>query len=426
MRKMLNNVGAALKGACSTARDKLRGAAASDRDEVGTGGGQKLRKCLEQMHLPTGRRKDSELPPDFGTPANPNVLNARVQIGREACGEEWRSVLILEICGTIQAPEEGHEASLEVALGDVTENPAQPLPVLNRPKQGPLQGSSHFVHETDMGKLCNTTTVLEDWTAVARLDPQWFVLPRTGSRKIQYDVSIISRQSGQPLAGARCTAVFENTNIGYLDIEANIQRTRTLAVGLAFSVAAADGQLPDPEVDVILGWVKTNFGSGSASSGAQLELERALQKTAAFFRRGGQINVQEVCEEIVEMAPMVGRLEIVDLCLRVAGAKGQVVSAELMALKDLAQWLQVDRTRLRVMIEKILPVHMHETQDTEIILGVTEEMTDEEARHQLNREYAKWSSRVISTDPAIRQQADEMVQLIAEARVQYVPPEPSR
>jgi hypothetical protein len=406
-------------------RDKLRGSTAPTGDEVGGGGGQTLRKCLEQMHLPTGRRSDSELPPDFGKPTNPNVLNARVQIGREACGDEWRSVLILEICGTIQAPDEGHEASLEVALGDVTENAAQPLPVLERPKQGPLRDSAFFVHQTDMGKLCHTTTVLEDWTAVARLDPEWFVLPRTGSRKILYDVSIISRQSGQPLAGARCTGVFENPEIGYLDIEGNIQRTKTLGVALAFSVAAADGELPDPEVDVILGWVKTNFGSGNASSGARLELERALQKTATFFRKGGQINTREVCDEVVEVAPMVGRLEIIDLCLRVAGAKGQVVSAELMMLKDLAEWLHVDRTRLRVMIEKILPVHMHETQDTEIILGVTEEMTDQEARHQLNREYAKWSSRVISTDPAIRQQADEMIQLIADARVQYVDWKPS-
>jgi hypothetical protein len=423
MRKMLNNVGAALKDACSTMRDKLRGVAASAGKEVGNASGETLRKCLE--HLPGNRDADDDLPPDYGKPVDPNVLNARVQIGREACGEQWRSILILEICGTIEAPDEGHEASLRVALGDVTENPNQPLPILDRPQQGPLRGSSHFAHDTDMGKLCHTTTVLEDWTSVARLNPDWFVLPRQGRRTIQYDVSILSRQSGETLAETRCVGVFENTEVGYLDIEANIQRAKTLAVGLAFTVAAADGELPDPEVGVILGWVKTNFGSGGASSGAQLELERALQKTATFFRKGGNINVREVCDEIVDIAPMVGRLEILDLCLRVAGAKGQVVSNELLVLKNLAEWLRVDRNRLRIMVEKILPVHMHETQDTEMILGVTEEMTDEEARLQLNREYAKWSSRVISTDPAIRQQADEMIQLIAEARVQYVGTQPS-
>ncbi len=185
-------------------------------------------------------------------------------------------------------------------------------------------------------------------------------------------------------------------------------------------MGAANHELLDTEIDVIHGWVRTNFGSGDASDGARLELERALQKTAAFFRRGGQLNVRDICAEVMEIAPMVGRLDILDLCLRVAGAKGQVTAPELTLLKDLAGWLQVDRSRLRAMVEKRLPVSMHQTQDEEIILGLTAEMNRDEARHQLNREYAKWSSRVISSDPTIRKQADQMLNLIANARTQYV------
>jgi hypothetical protein len=49
-------------------------------------------------------------------------------------------------------------------------------------------------------------------------------------------------------------------------------------------------------------------------------------------------------------------------------------------------------------------------------------MSQDEARQQLNHEYAKWSSRVISSDPAIQKQADQMLQLIAEARTQFVAP----
>jgi len=76
--------------------------------------------------------------------------------------------------------------------------------------------------------------------------------------------------------------------------------------------------------------------------------------------------------------------------------------------------------RLRGMVEKVLPVHMHQTQDAEMVLGVTDEMSREEMRRQLNHEYAKWSSRVISSDPSIQKQADEMLTLIANARTQYV------
>ncbi len=129
---------------------------------------------------------------------------------------------------------------------------------------------------------------------------------------------------------------------------------------------------------------------------------------------------QQICGEIVEIAPLIGRIEIVDLCLRVAAAKGQVTTTELKLLKDLSDWLQVDRARLRAMVEKTLPVEMHKSHDAEMILGVTTGMSKDEARVQLNREYAKWSSRVISTDPSIRRQADQMLRLLGEARMQYV------
>jgi len=375
-----------------------------------------LRKCLERVNQRTEPEEPENLPQEIDS----SILNGRARIGRQPKGDSWQSVLIIDLCGTIEAPDEEHEVGLEVTLADVTDDKANPLPALTRPKNGSIHTVTPFTYQTSMGKLCRQTTVLEDWTSVAQISPEWFVLPRQGHRQLQYSIAVVSQATGDRLASTRCTAPYESIEVGYLDIEDNIQRAKTLAVGLAFSVAAANNALLEPEVDIIHGWVKTNFGSADASESAQLELERALNKTAAFFHRGGHLNLQEICGEIVEIAPMVGRLDILDLCLRVAAAKGQVTKAELPLLKNLAEWLQIDRNRLRAMVEKILPISMHKTQDAEIILGVTTEMTKDEARHQLNREYAKWSSRVISSDPSIRKQADQMLNLIANARTQYV------
>jgi hypothetical protein len=424
MRNIFATVGSVIQKACSAIRDRVGGNGASPH--TGAQGCDRLRKCLEQIGRPAGMRHGAQAPGDVYTPVDRDVLNARLRIGREADGDSWRSTLIIDICGTIDAPEADYEVSLQVSLSDVTEGAAPPVPILSRPKNGPLQASSLFVYQSAMGKLCHRKTVLEDWTVVAQLSPQWFVLPRRGSRRLQGCVAIISQDTGERLTHTNCTTIFENTDIGYLDIEDNIQRAKTLAVGLAFSVAAADNELPDSEVIVIEGWVRTNFGAGQASASARSELDRAMQKTVAFFRKGGRLNMEEICREIVEIAPMIGRIEIMDLCLRVAGAKGQVNAAEMLLLKQLAACLVIDRTRLRTMVEKILPVHMHTSQDSEMILGVTEEMSREEARHQLNREYAKWSSRVISSDPGIRKQADQMLNVIANARTQFVGFKPTR
>jgi hypothetical protein len=412
MRTVLSHVRSALARAWAVARNRGEEIASSARH---TDQANKLRECVARLRRPS----DAEETADLCRGMDLNALNARVRIGREPDGEAWRSFLIIEICGTIEAPKENVEADLQVTLADVTDKGAA-LPVVRRPEQGPIKTSSHFGYRTAMGRLCHQTTLLEDWTAVARICPDSFVLPRQGNRRLRYSVSILSRQTEEALASADCVATFENLETGYLDIEDNIQRAKTLAVGLAFSVGTANNELRDPEIEVIHGWVRTNFGSGRVSAGARLELQRALQKTTAFFRKGGRLNVKNICHEIIQIAPLSGRLEALDLCLRVVGAKGQVTAAELTLLKDLADWLEIGRARLRAMVEKVLPVHMHQTQDAEMILGVTDEMGKEEARRQLNQEYAKWSSRVISSDPSIRRQADQMLTLIADARTQYV------
>lgn len=421
LRPALSQTIQGLRRYVSKLRDRLQHDQATGPGRVSiTQGRDALRKCLERVNLPGKERTEADEPDSPCTSVDPNVLNGRARIGRQPKGDTWQSVLIIDLCGTIVAPDEGHEVALEVSLADVTDDKTNPLAVLSRPKHGSIHGATPFVYQTAMGKLYRQSTVLEDWTSVAQISPEWFVLARQGHRQLQYTIAVVSQSTGNQLACTTCMAPYENIEAGYLDIEDNIQRAKTLAVGLAFSVGAANNALRASEIDIIHGWVRTNFGSADASEAVQLELERALRKTAAFFLRGGQLNLPQICGEIVEIAPMVGRLDILDLCLRVAAAKGQVTNAELTLLKDLADWLQVDRARLRAMVEKILPISMHQTHDAEMILGVNTAMSKDEARHQLNREYAKWSSRVISSDPGIRKQADEMLNLIANARTQYV------
>ena len=48
------------------------------------------------------------------------------------------------------------------------------------------------------------------------------------------------------------------------------------------------------------------------------------------------------------------------------------------------------------------------------------DMTEEETRRRLNIEYRKWSSRVTNFNSAIRDQAANMLNFIAEARAKYI------
>ena len=362
------------------------------------------------------------------------VLNCRVKLSKQqdgglrrksSCGlsEDGDSnfdAFDVEICGSIHGPQDVSSANLNISIVDVTEPRSQGEPVHALVKQWQMPDSSVFFYNANLGKLPHQVTTISDWTSIALLRLDWLSLPRKGKRELMFITSIFPAEGGELLACARCYFAYHKRDLGYLDLQENDQRAKTLAVTLAFAVSAADNKLYDCEVELIKNWARENIDLSEASNKERRKLEKALNETIAFFRDGNQLNNYDICREIVEIAPLAVRYDILNLCLYVAQANSSVTQEELTVLKDLANWLEIDTNKFREMVEKVLPVDMHEVLDVETILGVTSDMNKEKARQHLNKEYSKWSARVTSSDPEIQSQADQMLKLIAEARSQYV------
>jgi tellurite resistance protein len=360
--------------------------------------------------------------PDAEQTPQPDMeaLNCCVELTEQKKENSVSDAFAVKICGSIHAPDDTHYTSLKISIMDITEGDSGAGPVHTPVKQWQMQSSPVFYYSADLGKLPHQDTVLSDWTAVAKLSVDWLTFPRKGKRNLQFHTFILSRESGEELACAKCNFTYENTSPGYIDLQENISRTKALAVPVAFAVSAADRKLHRREIDLIKNWVKANINSSEASDEVMREIEKALDKTVVFFRDGNQVNIFKICKELVEIAPLAHRYDILELCLYVAQADGVAAAEEMAILKNLASWLEVDADRFRAMMEKILPVSMHEVKDTEVILGVTSDMDKEKSRQQLNKEYIKWHSRVTNSDPQIRAQADQMLMMIADARSQYI------
>jgi len=353
-------------------------------------------------------------------------LDCRVQLTKQKKDNCDFAAFDVEICGSIPARRSTDYATLKVSIIDITDGAAKAKPVQARVKQWQIQdpspqggGPPIFCYSADLGRLPRPVTTLSDWMSIAQLRVDWLMFARKGTRNLQFNTSVLSRDSGQELAYGKCTFAYENPDFGYIDLEENVRRTKTLAVVLAFAVSAADDKLYDCEVELIKDWARANIGGAQASDKARRKLEKALNETIAFFRDGKQLDTYEICKEVVEIAPLAERYDILDLCLYVAQANGSVSAEELDVLKDLANWLEVDTNRFREMMAKILPVSMCEVKDAEVILGVTSDMSGEKALEHLNKEYIKWNSRVTNSNPEIQSQADQMLKLIAEARSRY-------
>jgi hypothetical protein len=351
------------------------------------------------------------------------ALNSRVGVTRAQSGGKPTDLFVVEVCGTVPAPKDAPNAVVRISILDETDGPQLAKSVIRRNRNLQL-GSSTFCFDAELGTITSERNVLTDWIVVAtvRSDRLWFA--RKGRRVLVFDVSVLSGATGlaggERLSGSQCTCDYENPDRGYEDFEEDCQRAKSLGVGLAFAVGTADGRLYGCEIDMIKSWARQHLGALQQSRRLTRELERQLSRTVAFFRRGNRVSVPDVCREIASLAPAGERCDILELCLRVAGAKGVVLAEELALLRDIGRWLEIDCENFGEMLESILPVGVHEKKSVESVLGITGERDAEEIRQQLNREYGKWNARVTSPDPEVRSQADEMLQLIAEAHTRYV------
>ncbi|MBN2454985.1 MAG: hypothetical protein JXB29_00370 [Sedimentisphaerales bacterium] len=327
---------------------------------------------------------------------------------------------IVDISGSIHAPAGTNDAQVRVRITDITDGIDQAGPVCSQNKVSKEGKKTDFIYTGNLGRLPNEITNLSNWTEVAKINIDWLLFPHNGRRQLQFIVSIISSQAKEEIAHCRCSFSYENANFGYIDLDNNIQRARTLTVALAFAVSAEDQRLYNCEVELIKNWARTKIGLYGANVKAGNKFEAALDRTVEFFCAGNQLDIHKICREMTEIVPLCYRYDALELFLRVASAKSKATKEELSLIKNLAELLEVDMKWFRGKLQRIIPINMHEARDIELILGISSDMGTEQTRRLLNEEYRRWNARVTSLDCDIQQQADKMLELIAQARTEYI------
>lgn len=354
----------------------------------------------------TEEHPEREMPPDLA------VLNSRVRITDRDNGDSIEHLFAVEVCGSIRAPRNTEQVILRVSVDDMTEGSERSMPVQAALQQHRDPESGEFMFISSMGRLPEKLTVINDWTTVAEIPLDWIVLPRRGARKLVFETSLLTAANKAPFANARYDFDFDNYTMGYLDMAETVQRTKTLAVPLVLAFCAES----DEAVNLVREWTHRNIDPGTDSPRIRKRIDAALEKSADFFRQGNTLDTEGLCAELADVAPMVQRYEILDLCLKAARARGALTDADLTRLQNMAEWLEVDCERFRSMLESTISLEVRKDADVHKLLGITPEMSPKEARRQLNRQFRKWHSRVTHADPQIRAQADHMLDIIAETR----------
>jgi len=353
----------------------------------------------------------------------PSVFQARVEPKTESL-DEHGSINLFQIAvqGPILAPSDDYPAFYEVQILDVTEGAEEPKPVVCTIEQFQAADTVIFEYESDDFPIPYTHSVLSQWVTVVSVPVNSLVFARKGRRALQFVVTVLSAESEQALAVARTTVTHDNERHGYEEITENRKRADELAVKLAISISAADGRLDKVEGTVVTEWARKRVNTARESDRAEVKarLNRAAKETVSAVRSGGVVAIERICEELNDITDLGDRYDILELCMRVAGADQAAAEEELAELDSLAEFLELDCDRFRAMMNKMLPIGIHTDKnarrDARRVLGITDDMTLEEIKAHLLKEFQTWNSRVVHSDPKVRERAARMLELIAAER----------
>ncbi len=323
----------------------------------------------------------------------------------------------IRIKGNITADQPGRSISLAVKIYDITNDPLNPTDVYI--KNNTENVNNVFEYICDLGKLPDKQTILPDWISVGNLKTSWMTFARKGQRLLKLKGFIVCAETSETLC--HCADIFNYTNpdFGYLDLIENEERAKLLAVTLAFSICSLDGKMYKAEIDTIEQWAHKNLADNTKNT-SKKHLKRALSNTLSFFKNGCKVDIVAMCDELAVVASPAMQYDIIELCMNVVAAKKFISGPQLKMLKDLANVLDIEPGKFRTMLEQIAPVTTHKVKDFELILGLGSDISREQARIRLNDEYRKWNARVTNTNPEIQTQARQMLELITQARSQYL------
>ncbi len=329
----------------------------------------------------------------------------------------------LKIRGLISATSQWCEVDVQILIADVSDKRTEAMPVLSTVKQLQMEDSPAFCFQSHIGNLPGRETILSNWTKIAQIRTDLLKFPRKGRRKLKFITSIICAADNSELACSVAIIDYQNSQAGYIDAKENQQRSETLIVQLAAALCSCPGQLNEPAVGVVTDWISNRIktlSSKDEKAPKRRELEQSLQDALKSQKTHNRPDIDALCREIAETATIIERYDATELSLRAARAGGSISPLQIDVLSRLANLIGVDPEKFRAMVQKILPLEIYESKDVEFILGITADMSTEDVRRLLNREYRKWNARVNHPNHATRSQANQMLALIAEARAKYV------
>jgi DnaJ like chaperone protein len=182
---------------------------------------------------------------------------------------------------------------------------------------------------------------------------------------------------------------------------------------LAAYIIRADGKVMHSEMELLRNFLRQNFGEQAVTQGEDIVkklFERQKQEGAAY-----RTTIRQACQQIAVNMDYSQRLQLVNFLVMIAQADGNVVQAEIQALRDVAASLGISAADVESMLN--LRSGKDDLEAAYKVLGISPSATDDEVKAAYRQMALKHHpDRVAKLGDDVRKAAEKKFQEINDAK----------
>ena len=182
---------------------------------------------------------------------------------------------------------------------------------------------------------------------------------------------------------------------------------------LAAYIIRADGKVMHSEMEVLRRFLRQNFGEQSVSQGEDIVkklFERQKQEGTGY-----RTTIRSACQQIAMNMDYSQRLQLVSFLVMIAQADGNVVDAEITALRDVAANLGISAADVESMLN--LRSSKNDLEAAYKVLGISPSATDDEVKAAYRQMALKHHpDRVATLGDDVKKAAEKKFQEINDAK----------
>lgn len=308
------------------------------------------------------------------------------------------------------------------------------VPVLSYIDDFQERNSRVFQYQAPMGRVLPNQGFIT-WVRAGVVIPDLIQPPYSGNRKIVANMRMMDASEAPLIVhgfhdkttqiGWQRTFHFEHSfkDKGYLEAAEHRDKAIGLAISLGLILAMPDGTLNDAEGRILKKWIEKMISSYSGEHRITLKDKYNAALIDSYrLARNGQLSLTGIVTELNQVAEKSVKYDAIELCFDIMTVGGTADTDKLRVIRLVAEVLKLDLGE----IEKIKDQHivnlgssLSEQASVEMLLGIKPDWNTDQVNRHLRSEFQKWNNRLNVVQGQERESAQQMLDLIAEARRKY-------